>query len=158
MNRAILLLVCISVVLANRKSLSTHSLQGSCSVPNAVECQDGAENAVFNRCTDYYALCDNGRWSDNMNVSPGTKCLNGVLVLPSECSAVPTGSPTTTPTIVPTAMPTSNPTATPTTAPECSFTNLMCTDASGVAQTTCTSTTERAMTGRSPPFCQPRRG
>ena len=139
MNRAILLLVCISVVLANRKSLSTHSLQGSCSVPNAVECQDGAENAVFNRCTDYYALCDNGRWSDNMNVSPGTKCLNGVLVLPSECSAVPTGSPTTTPTIVPTAMPTSNPTATPTTAPECSFTNLMCTDASGVAQTTCTS-------------------
>ena len=103
----------------------------------------------MNACTDYFAICGNGQWSNKMNVSPGTKCFNGVLVLPSECSTTPTipVTPTTTPApSTPTPAPStptpapSTPTPVPSTAtpaPECSFTNLLCTDASGASQTEC---------------------
>lgn len=71
----------------------------------------------MNACSDYYAICGEGIWSTVMTVAPGTKCLNGVLVLPSECSLVPTSVPTI--------------------SPKCAFTNLQCTNAVGVIQTDC---------------------
>ena len=91
------------------------SFLGSCDGSQLVECQTASGNAVENACSGYYALCGNGVWSDPMPVSPGTMCLRGVLVHSDTCSSVITSAP--------------EPTA------ECSFTDYLCVNSAGQAQT-----------------------
>ena len=124
----LLIISILSIALTNSKRFLVSFILGACDESVFIECQNRNKETVVNACSDFYALCGNGVWSDPMPVSLGTKCYNGGMILASDCSNQPTIKPTIQPTIKPTIQPTIQPT--------CSFTGIQCVNAVGIEQTT----------------------
>ena len=133
-----------------RTGLSTISPR-ICDGSSLIECQtlDGA--AVSGSCSEFYALCGNGYWSQPMFVSPGTMCLDGALVHSDKCSSVTTSDPSGSTTDSPSGSTTDSPSGSTTDSPsgsttdspsgqgnECSFSGISCTNAAGQDQTSVT--------------------
>ena len=131
--RFLLIISILSIALTNSKRFLVSFILGACDESVFIECQNRNKETVVNACSDFYALCGNGVWSDPMPVSLGTKCYNGGMILASDCSNQPTIKPTIQPTIQPT----------------CSFTGIQCVNAVGIEQsTTCSSFYRTCSQGR----------
>ena len=77
---------------------------------DAIRCSDANGVVTDTECTAYYMECDDGTYTAPRPVANGTRCLDGTLVLPFNCSSS-----------------------------ECDFTGIKCTDAAGtVFDTSCT--------------------
>lgn len=120
--RFLLIISIVSIVLTNSKHCLFSLVLGVCDESVFIECQNSNKESVVNACSDFYALCGNGVWSDPMPVSFGTKCYNGEMILASECVSKPTSQPTSQPT-----------------SPSCSFSGIHCVNAVGIEQMSCSS-------------------
>lgn len=90
----------------NNEQVDASSCAAQCSW-EGVRCSDYSGNIITDRCTGYYAECDNGLQTKARPVAEGTKCLNGELVNSNTCST-----------------------------PVCTQGDLVCSDENGVAETT----------------------
>ena len=124
----LLIISILSIALTTSKRFLNSFILGACDESIFIECQNSNKETVINACSDFYALCGNGVWSDPMPVSLGTKCYNGGMILASDCSNQPTIKPTIKPT--------------------CSFTGIQCVNAVGIEQTTCSSFYRTCSQGR----------
>lgn len=94
-----------------------------CYTEHEVACTTHDGVIVKNVCSGYYSICGYGEWQQHQAVAPGTRCLNGNLVLVSVCEdeitdpIIVTEKPTEVPTEGPTEKPTKKPTEAPTEVP-----------------------------------------
>ena len=70
--RFLLIISILSIALTNSKRFLISFILGACDESVFIECQNRNKETVVNACSDFYALCGNGVWSDPMPVSLGT--------------------------------------------------------------------------------------